>query len=50
MMSRLVLPIGGSAIRDKRPQVIAALVAAELLQHLPLSASATLSERQIAAD
>jgi len=50
MMSRLVLPIGGSAIRDKRPEVIAALVAAELLQHLPLSAPATLSERQIAAD
>ncbi|MND64590.1 XdhC and CoxI family protein [compost metagenome] len=50
MMSRLVLPIGGSAIRDKRPQVIAALVAAELLQHLPLTAPATLSERQIATD
>jgi xanthine dehydrogenase accessory factor len=28
---RLVLPIGGSAVRDKRPAVIAALVAAELL-------------------
>ncbi|MNI29370.1 XdhC and CoxI family protein [compost metagenome] len=50
MMSRLVLPIGGSAIRDKRPEVIAALVAAELLQHLPLTAPATLSERQIATD
>ena len=31
MLDRLVLPIGGSAIRDKRPAVIAALVAAELL-------------------
>jgi xanthine dehydrogenase accessory factor len=31
LMRRLVLPIGGSAVRDKRPEVIAALVAAELL-------------------
>lgn len=31
MLGRLVLPIGGSALRDKRPPVIAALVAAELL-------------------
>lgn len=31
MLGRLVLPIGGSAVRDKRPAVIAALVAAELL-------------------
>lgn len=30
-IDRLVLPIGGSSIRDKRPEVIAALVAAELL-------------------
>jgi xanthine dehydrogenase accessory factor len=30
-IDRLVLPIGGSALRDKRPAVIAALVAAELL-------------------
>ena len=28
---RLVLPIGGSAVKDKRPAVIAAMVAAELL-------------------
>jgi xanthine dehydrogenase accessory factor len=28
---RLILPIGGTAVRDKRPAVIAALVAAELL-------------------
>ena len=26
-----VLPIGGSTVRDKRPEVIAALVAAELI-------------------
>ena len=31
LMARLVLPIGGSAVRDKRPEVIAALVAAEVL-------------------
>ena len=30
----LVLPIGGTAIRDKRPEVIAALVAAELVSVL----------------
>ncbi len=30
-IARLVCPIGGAAIRDKRPPVIAALVAAELL-------------------
>ncbi|MBX9458481.1 MAG: xanthine dehydrogenase accessory protein XdhC [Rhizobium sp.] len=31
LMDRLVLPIGGNGVRDKRPEVIAALVAAELL-------------------
>lgn len=31
---RLVCPIGGAKTRDKRPEVIAALVAAELLQFL----------------
>jgi xanthine dehydrogenase accessory factor len=31
LMDRLVLPIGSSAVRDKRPEVIAALVAAEVL-------------------
>ncbi|AYD01849.1 xanthine dehydrogenase accessory protein XdhC [Neorhizobium sp. NCHU2750] len=39
MMARLTLPIGGSAVRDKRPEVIAALVAAELLQKVPLMAA-----------
>ncbi|NKN35794.1 xanthine dehydrogenase accessory protein XdhC [Agrobacterium sp. a22-2] len=34
LIDRLVLPIGGSAVRDKRPAVIAALVAAELLTAL----------------
>ena len=31
-LQKLILPIGGSSVRDKRPAVIAALVAAELLQ------------------
>ncbi|WP_117193542.1 xanthine dehydrogenase accessory protein XdhC [Rhizobium terrae] len=31
MLSRLILPIGGDSVKDKRPAVIAALVAAELL-------------------
>jgi xanthine dehydrogenase accessory factor len=31
LIDRLVLPIGGSAVRDKRPEIIAALVAAEVL-------------------
>lgn len=34
LIDRLVLPIGGTALRDKRPAVIAALVAAELLTGL----------------
>lgn len=50
MMSRLILPIGGSAVRDKRPEVIAALVAAELLQRVPPAMSNTRLERQVAAD
>ncbi|WP_210209680.1 xanthine dehydrogenase accessory protein XdhC [Aureimonas flava] len=33
-IGRLVLPIGGSAVRDKRPAVIAAMVAAELVVQL----------------
>ncbi|KJF71038.1 xanthine dehydrogenase accessory protein XdhC [Agrobacterium arsenijevicii] len=31
-LKKLVLPIGGNGVRDKRPAIIAALVAAELLQ------------------
>lgn len=34
LIERLVLPIGGNAVRDKRPEVIAALVAAEVLTAL----------------
>jgi xanthine dehydrogenase accessory factor len=48
MMGRLVLPVGGSSVRDKRPAVIAALIAAELLQKLPPTRQERLSERQIA--
>ncbi|NLS04377.1 xanthine dehydrogenase accessory protein XdhC [Rhizobium sp. P32RR-XVIII] len=33
-LDRLVLPIGGSAVRDKRPEVIAAMTAAEILAAL----------------
>ncbi|WP_159950533.1 xanthine dehydrogenase accessory protein XdhC [Rhizobium sp. 18065] len=33
-IGRLILPIGGTSVRDKRPQVIAAMVAAELLSTL----------------
>lgn len=43
-MSRLVLPIGGSAVKDKRPSVIAAMVAAELLQHLLGAQTSPLSQ------
>lgn len=31
MLARLVLPVGGTLVKDKRPAVIAAMVAAELL-------------------
>ncbi|WP_332305161.1 xanthine dehydrogenase accessory protein XdhC [Rhizobium sp. GR12] len=31
-LAKLILPIGGYGVRDKRPSIIAALVAAELLQ------------------
>lgn len=43
-LKRLVCPIGG-AIRDKRPPVIAALAAAELLVTLAGTASGTMEER-----
>lgn len=36
-LKNLVLPIGGDAVKDKRPAVIAALVAAELLQAVSLA-------------
>lgn len=38
-VDRLVCPIGGSGVSDKRPEVIAALVAAELVQYLSVSSA-----------
>jgi xanthine dehydrogenase accessory factor len=35
---QLVLPIGGAKVKDKRPEVIAALVAAELIEQLAAQA------------
>lgn len=50
LMDRLVLPIGGSTVRDKRPAVIAALVAAELLTVLTDTAAARGAVRGSSAD
>jgi xanthine dehydrogenase accessory factor len=33
-LDRLTLPVGGSAVRDKRPEVIAAMTTAEILTAL----------------
>ena len=33
-MERLTLPIGGAMVKDKRPEVIAAMTAAEILTAL----------------
>ena len=48
--SRLVLPIGGSGLRDKRPEVIAALTAAELALCLFSDRQEKLSDRLADAD
>ncbi len=48
MLSRLVLPIGGDAVKDKRPAVIAALVAAELLETYA-AAEQQASKRQVSS-
>jgi xanthine dehydrogenase accessory factor len=55
LVDRLVLPIGGTAVRDKRPAVIAALVAAELLAALlggrsGQAAATTLHGRPLSGD
>lgn len=42
--ARLVSPIGGEAVRDKRPAVIAALAAAEMMTALALHAAGAASE------
>ncbi|WP_377290216.1 xanthine dehydrogenase accessory protein XdhC [Rhizobium sp. SG2393] len=44
-LDRLTLPIGGSAVRDKRPAVIAALTAAEILTALAAHQRGTSSGR-----
>jgi xanthine dehydrogenase accessory factor len=48
-IARLVCPIGGGRIRDKRPAVIAALAAAELLEALDVAAKGKASETGEAA-
>jgi xanthine dehydrogenase accessory factor len=48
-IARLVCPIGGGRVRDKRPAVIAALVAAELLEALDAAAKSKASETGEAA-
>jgi xanthine dehydrogenase accessory protein XdhC len=48
-IARLVCPIGGGRIRDKRPAVIAALAAAELLEALDVAAKRKASETGEAA-
>jgi xanthine dehydrogenase accessory factor len=42
--ARLVSPIGGEAVKDKRPAVIAALAAAEMMTALALHCNAVASE------
>jgi xanthine dehydrogenase accessory factor len=44
-VDRLVCPIGGSGVSDKRPEVIAALVAAELVQYLSASSAKAGAEK-----
>ncbi|TGQ40719.1 xanthine dehydrogenase accessory protein XdhC [Mesorhizobium sp. M00.F.Ca.ET.216.01.1.1] len=43
--ARLVSPIGGDAVKDKRPQVIAALAAAEIMTALAIRATASAAPR-----
>src|SRR5690606_16811515 len=44
--ARLVSPIGGAALKDKRPAVIAALAAAEIMTATVLSRSETFAETE----
>ena len=48
--ARLVSPIGGDAVKDKRPQVIAALAAAEIMTALVVHAAASNADHQIQQD
>jgi xanthine dehydrogenase accessory protein XdhC len=45
-LERFICPIGGKAIRDKRPEVIAALAAAEIVEHLLASGEESGSGRR----
>jgi xanthine dehydrogenase accessory factor len=48
--ARLVSPIGGDAVKDKRPQVIAALAAAEIMTALVVHSSASNADHQVSHD
>ncbi|MFC3327108.1 xanthine dehydrogenase accessory protein XdhC [Mesorhizobium cantuariense] len=48
--ARLVSPIGGDAVKDKRPQVIAALAAAEIMTALVIHNAALSADHQIPHD
>ncbi|KQU87386.1 xanthine dehydrogenase accessory protein XdhC [Mesorhizobium sp. Root102] len=48
--ARLVSPIGGDAVKDKRPQVIAALAAAEIMTALVVQAAESNAEHQVLQD
>ncbi|TPK68081.1 xanthine dehydrogenase accessory protein XdhC [Mesorhizobium sp. B2-4-19] len=45
--ARLVSPIGGDAVKDKRPQVIAALAAAEIMTALVVHTAASNADHQV---
>ncbi|MER8750574.1 xanthine dehydrogenase accessory protein XdhC [Mesorhizobium sp. M1050] len=45
--ARLISPIGGDAVKDKRPQVIAALAAAEIMTALVMHAAAPNAGQQV---
>jgi len=47
---RLVSPIGGDAVKDKRPQVIAALAAAEIMTALVVHGAASNAEHRVSPD
>ncbi|ESY68242.1 xanthine dehydrogenase accessory protein XdhC [Mesorhizobium sp. M0051] len=48
--ARLISPIGGDAVKDKRPQVIAALAAAEIMTALVMHASSSNVSYQVSHD
>jgi xanthine dehydrogenase accessory factor len=48
--ARLVSPIGGDAVKDKRPPVIAALAAAEIMTAMVIHSAASNAGRQVQRD